>query len=216
MGKGEGLSPSSKGSPGSHECLSAVRNPGVLGNRGFLPPGLQDSAEPAGPWASWGLVHSGMEETVVKPSVFVVDGQTDIPFRRLGCSRKRQPCSATQLGLGLVLLLVVAGLAVQGWFLLQLHWRLEAVGGPLQVSTTGVGLGISKPVSLSICTCVCARTEDRLRAVPGKRIHLWNLSFLIHEMGMIIRVSTGNKTEYCVCGTGKHSINRNLLFFFFN
>ena len=152
MGKGEGLSPSSKGSPGSHECLSAVRNPGVLGNRGFLPPGLQDSAEPAGPWASWGLVHSGMEETVVKPSVFVVDGQTDIPFRRLGCSRKRQPCSATQLGLGLVLLLVVAGLAVQGWFLLQLHWRLEAVGGPLQVSTTGVGLGISKPVSLSICT----------------------------------------------------------------
>ncbi|XP_043767713.1 tumor necrosis factor ligand superfamily member 14 [Cervus elaphus] len=73
-----------------------------------------------------------MEETVVKPSVFVVDGQTDIPFRRLGCSRKRQPCSATQLGLGLMLLLVVAGLAVQGWFLLQLHWRLEAVGAPLQ------------------------------------------------------------------------------------
>lgn len=154
-----------------------------------------------------------MEETVVKPSVFVVDGQTDIPFRRLGCSRKRQPCSATQLGLGLMLLLVVAGLAVQGWFLLQLHWRLEAVGAPLQVSTTGVGVGISKPTSLSSCTCVCARTEDRLRAVPGKLIHLWNLSFLIHEMGMIIRVSIGNKTEYCVCGTGKHSINRNLLFF---
>ncbi|NP_001095325.1 tumor necrosis factor ligand superfamily member 14 [Bos taurus] len=66
-----------------------------------------------------------MEETVARPSVFVVDGQTDIPFRRLGHSRRRQPCSAAQLGLGLMLLLLVAGLAVQGWFLLQLHWRLE-------------------------------------------------------------------------------------------
>ena len=45
--------------------------------------------------------------------------------------------------------------------------------------------------------------EDRLRTVPGKLIHLWNLSFLIHEIGMIIRVSIGNKTEHCVCGTGK-------------
>ncbi|KAL2764232.1 tumor necrosis factor ligand superfamily member 14 isoform 2 [Daubentonia madagascariensis] len=35
-----------------------------------------------------------MEERVVQPSVFVVDGQTDIPFTRLGRSRKRQPCSA--------------------------------------------------------------------------------------------------------------------------
>nr|XP_005901814.1 PREDICTED: tumor necrosis factor ligand superfamily member 14 isoform X3 [Bos mutus] len=42
-----------------------------------------------------------MEETVARPSVFVVDGQTDIPFRRLGHSRRRQPCSAAQLGLGL-------------------------------------------------------------------------------------------------------------------
>ncbi|XP_055287170.1 tumor necrosis factor ligand superfamily member 14 isoform X1 [Moschus berezovskii] len=73
-----------------------------------------------------------MEETVTRPSVSVVDGQTDIPFRRLGHSRRRQPCSAAQLGLGVILLLVVAGLAVQGWFLLQLHWRLEAVGAPLQ------------------------------------------------------------------------------------
>ncbi|XFG02332.1 PREDICTED: tumor necrosis factor ligand superfamily member 14-like [Capra hircus] len=77
-----------------------------------------------------------MEETVARPSVFVVDGQTDIPFRRLGHSRRRQPCSAAQLGLGLMLLLVVAGLAVQGWFLLQLHWRLEAVSGPLQKCKT--------------------------------------------------------------------------------
>lgn len=183
--------------------VSSVRSPGVLGNRGFLSPGLKDSARPARPQASWGLIHSGMEETVARPSVFVVDGQTDIPFRRLGHSRRRQPCSAAQLGLGLMLLLLVAGLAVQGWFLLQLHWRLEEIGAPLQVSTTGVGVGISKPMSLSICTCVCAKMEDRLRAVPGKLIHLWDLSFLIHEMGMIIRVSIGNKTKYCVCGTGK-------------
>uniref|UniRef100_A0A2K6LNK7 THD domain-containing protein n=1 Tax=Rhinopithecus bieti TaxID=61621 RepID=A0A2K6LNK7_RHIBE len=43
-----------------------------------------------------------MEDSVVRPSVFVVDGQTDIPFTRLGRSRRRQTC----------------------WFLLQLHWRL--------------------------------------------------------------------------------------------
>ncbi|KAL2764233.1 tumor necrosis factor ligand superfamily member 14 isoform 1 [Daubentonia madagascariensis] len=65
-----------------------------------------------------------MEERVVQPSVFVVDGQTDIPFTRLGRSRKRQPCSAAGVGLGLLLFLMGAGLAVQGWFLLQLHWRL--------------------------------------------------------------------------------------------
>ncbi|VFV31569.1 tumor necrosis factor ligand [Lynx pardinus] len=73
-----------------------------------------------------------MEETVVRPSVFVVDGQTDIPFTRLGPSRRqRQPCSASQLGLGLLLLLLAAGLAVQGWFLLQLHWRLGEMVTPL-------------------------------------------------------------------------------------
>uniref|UniRef100_A0A8D2BHU2 TNF superfamily member 14 n=2 Tax=Sus scrofa TaxID=9823 RepID=A0A8D2BHU2_PIG len=79
-----------------------------------------------------------MEETVVRPSVFVVDGQTDIPFTRLGRSRQRQPCSAARLGLGFLLLLLAAGLAIQGWFLLQLHWRLEAMAHPLQVSGTGV------------------------------------------------------------------------------
>ncbi|XP_057565185.1 tumor necrosis factor ligand superfamily member 14 [Hippopotamus amphibius kiboko] len=73
-----------------------------------------------------------MEETVVRPSVFVVDGQTDIPFTRLGRSRRRQPCSAARLGLGLLLLLLAAGLAIQGWFLLHLHWRLEAMVTPLQ------------------------------------------------------------------------------------
>ncbi|KAM6167134.1 tumor necrosis factor ligand superfamily member 14 isoform 2-T2 [Erethizon dorsatum] len=34
-----------------------------------------------------------MEDTVVRPSVFVVDRQTDIPFRRLGPSRKLRCCS---------------------------------------------------------------------------------------------------------------------------
>ncbi|XP_012501764.1 PREDICTED: tumor necrosis factor ligand superfamily member 14 [Propithecus coquereli] len=65
-----------------------------------------------------------MEEGVVRPSVFSVEGQTDIPFRRLGRSRGRQPCSAARAGLGLLLFAMGAGLAVQGWFLLQLHWRL--------------------------------------------------------------------------------------------
>ncbi|XP_032321643.1 tumor necrosis factor ligand superfamily member 14 isoform X3 [Camelus dromedarius] len=78
-----------------------------------------------------------MEETAVRPSVFVVDGQTDIPFTRLGRSRRKQPCSAARLGLGLLLLLLAAGLAVQGWFLLQLHWRLEAVIIPLQDRRAG-------------------------------------------------------------------------------
>lgn len=68
----------------------------------------------------------------MRPSVFVVDGQTDIPFTRLGRSRQRQPCSAARLGLGFLLLLLAAGLAIQGWFLLQLHWRLEAMAHPLQ------------------------------------------------------------------------------------
>uniref|UniRef100_A0A2K5JVN2 THD domain-containing protein n=1 Tax=Colobus angolensis palliatus TaxID=336983 RepID=A0A2K5JVN2_COLAP len=65
-----------------------------------------------------------MEDSVVRPSVFVVDGQTDIPFTRLGRSRRRQTCSVARVGLGLLLLLMGAGLAIQGWFLLQLHWRL--------------------------------------------------------------------------------------------
>ncbi|XP_035976541.2 tumor necrosis factor ligand superfamily member 14 [Halichoerus grypus] len=72
-----------------------------------------------------------MEDTVVRPSVFTVDGQTDIPFTRLGRKRRRRPCSAAQLGLGLLLLLLAAGLAVQGWFLLQLHLRLGAMVTPL-------------------------------------------------------------------------------------
>ncbi|KAF6307340.1 TNF superfamily member 14 [Rhinolophus ferrumequinum] len=78
-----------------------------------------------------------MEEMVVRPSVFVVDGQTDIPITRLGSSRQRQRCSAVQLGLGFLLLLLVAGLAVQGWFLLQLHWRLGEMATPVQEKNAG-------------------------------------------------------------------------------
>ncbi|KAM5189387.1 tumor necrosis factor ligand superfamily member 14 isoform 4-T4 [Callospermophilus lateralis] len=78
-----------------------------------------------------------MEETVVRPSVFVVDGQTDIPFRRLGPSHRRQCCSPARLSLALLLLLLGAALAVQGWFLLQLHWRLGEVVTRLPVSGAG-------------------------------------------------------------------------------
>ncbi|XP_017383775.1 tumor necrosis factor ligand superfamily member 14 [Cebus imitator] len=65
-----------------------------------------------------------MEESVVRPSVFVVDGQTDIPFTRLGQTRRRLSCRPALVGLGVLVSLMGAGLAVQGWFLLQLHWRL--------------------------------------------------------------------------------------------
>ncbi|XP_057628743.1 tumor necrosis factor ligand superfamily member 14 [Chionomys nivalis] len=62
-------------------------------------------------------------ESVVQPSVFVVDGQTDIPFRRLGQNHRRQRCGIAQVNLALILLLG-AGLATQGWFLLRLHQQL--------------------------------------------------------------------------------------------
>lgn len=91
-----------------------------------------------------------MEETVVRPSVFVVDGQTDIPFTRLGASRQKQPCSAARLGLGLLLLLLLAGLAVQGWFLLQLHWRLQEMVAPLPVSKASGFKEGGSPVPLFI------------------------------------------------------------------
>ncbi|XP_037360146.1 tumor necrosis factor ligand superfamily member 14 isoform X2 [Talpa occidentalis] len=75
-----------------------------------------------------------MEETVVQPSVFVVDGQTNIPFTRLGPRKGKQSCSAAQLSLGLLLLLLLAGMAVQGWFLMQLHVRVGEMARPLPVS----------------------------------------------------------------------------------
>ena len=107
----------------------------------------------------------------MRPSVFVVDGQTDIPFTRLGPSRRqRQPCSASQLGLGLLLLLLAAGLAVQGWFLLQLHWRLGEMVTPLLVSGASGLVAGGSPVSLrtSLCTCV---QDHRLTAAQCKSIH---------------------------------------------
>ncbi|XP_023396452.1 tumor necrosis factor ligand superfamily member 14 isoform X2 [Loxodonta africana] len=78
-----------------------------------------------------------MEEAAVQPSVFVVDRQTDIPFTRLERGRRRQACSAARLGLSLVLLLLAAGLAVQGWFLLRLHWHLEEMTASLPVRDAG-------------------------------------------------------------------------------
>ncbi|XP_006868945.1 PREDICTED: tumor necrosis factor ligand superfamily member 14 isoform X2 [Chrysochloris asiatica] len=39
-----------------------------------------------------------MEDSVVRPSVFVVDGQTDIPFTRLGRGRQNRTCSAARVG----------------------------------------------------------------------------------------------------------------------
>ncbi|XP_020031743.1 tumor necrosis factor ligand superfamily member 14 [Castor canadensis] len=72
-----------------------------------------------------------MEETVVRPSVFVVDGQTDIPFRRLEQSHRRQRCSAAHICLALLLLLMGTGLAVQGWFLLQLRQHLGELAARL-------------------------------------------------------------------------------------
>ncbi|XP_012878224.1 PREDICTED: tumor necrosis factor ligand superfamily member 14 isoform X1 [Dipodomys ordii] len=68
-----------------------------------------------------------MEESIPQPSVFVIDGQTDIPFRRLGHGTGRRRCSAAQGCLALLMLLLGAGLAVQGWFVLQLHRHLAEV-----------------------------------------------------------------------------------------
>lgn len=104
----------------------------------------------------------------MRPSVFTVDGQTDIPFRRLGHRRRRRPCSATQLGLGLLLLLLAAGLAIQGWFLLQLHWRMGALVTPLLVSgglgTCGRG---GLPASLGISLCVHVQGRRQAKGSPG-------------------------------------------------
>ncbi|XP_004714293.1 tumor necrosis factor ligand superfamily member 14 isoform X1 [Echinops telfairi] len=78
-----------------------------------------------------------MEDPVVRPSVFVVDGQTGIPFTRLGRGHQSRACSAGQLGLGLLLLLLCIGLALQGWFLLHLHWRLDRVDVLLPTGDAG-------------------------------------------------------------------------------
>ncbi|XP_076975645.1 tumor necrosis factor ligand superfamily member 14 [Tamandua tetradactyla] len=72
-----------------------------------------------------------MEEATVRPSVFMVDGQSDIRFTRLERGRRRPPWRASQLGLGLLLLLLATGLAVEGWFLVQMHCRLGEIGARL-------------------------------------------------------------------------------------
>ncbi|XP_056676820.1 tumor necrosis factor ligand superfamily member 14 [Monodelphis domestica] len=74
-----------------------------------------------------------MGDPVIHPSVFVVDGQTDMPFTRLGGSKQRA-CQRTQLGLGLLLLLALAGVAIEGYFLWSFHWDLMALSLRLPVS----------------------------------------------------------------------------------
>jgi tumor necrosis factor ligand superfamily protein 14 len=90
-----------------------------------------------------------MEETVVRPSVFVVDGQMDVPFRRLEQSHRRQCCSAARICLALLLLLMGAGLAVQGWFLLQVYQHLGELAARLPVSVAWGQLRVSS------CVTVC-------------------------------------------------------------
>ncbi|XP_027706925.1 tumor necrosis factor ligand superfamily member 14 [Vombatus ursinus] len=67
-----------------------------------------------------------MRDPEIQPSVFIVDGQTDVPFPRRRWSRGRT-CQRTQLGLGLLLLLALAGVAVEGYFLWSFHWDLVAL-----------------------------------------------------------------------------------------
>lgn len=190
MGKGEGLNPSSKGSLAAGACLHCVK-PGSIGQF-WLPP----YRVPAQSHASRGFVHTDMEETVVRPSVFVVDGQTDIPFTRLGRHRQKQPCSAARLGLGLLLLLA-AGLAVQGWFLLRLHWRLGEIVAPLPVSRAQDSWrGGFSCVTVCLCVPVCAEQgRDSEQPRPSY------CSFPICKMGIITRVpaSQGIK-QYRVWG----------------
>lgn len=103
---------------------------------------------------------SGME-SVVQPSVFVVDGQTDIPFRRLGQNHRRRHCGTVQVSLALVLLLG-AGLATQGWFLLRLHQRLGDIVAHLPVSGAW-GTSGSSPVPVSLSLCIVCQAESLIR-----------------------------------------------------
>lgn len=104
---------------------------------------------------------SGME-SVVQPSVFVVDGQTDIPFRRLGQNRRRRRCGIAQVSLVLILLLG-AGLGTQGWFILRLHQRLGDMVARLPVRRVWGTEGVS-PVSacLFVAVCVPGREPSRI------------------------------------------------------
>lgn len=103
---------------------------------------------------------SGME-CVVQPSVFVVDGQTDIPFRRLGQNHRRWHCGIVQVSLALMLLLG-AGLATQGWFLLRLHQRLGDIVAHLPVSGAW-GTSGSSPVPVSLWLCIVCQAENPTR-----------------------------------------------------
>lgn len=111
-----------------------------------------------------GLSCSGME-SVVQPSVFVVDGQTDIPFRRLGQNHRRQRCGIAQVNLALILLMG-AGLATQGWFLLRLHQQLGDTVTRLPVRGAR-GSRVASPASISLLLCMRARQRlDPRSSVP--------------------------------------------------
>lgn len=180
MGKGEGLNPALKAAPRPTGACLQRGKPRSIGQLWFPPcPQGPSRASPA-PGASRDLICSGMEEPVVRPSVFVVDGQTDIPFTRLGRRRRSRPCSVAQLGLGLLLLLLVAGLAVQGWFLLRLHWRLGEMVTPLLVSgARGGGRGGASVSLASLCARVCARQETGQEQPRASQLTPPKLNFLV-------------------------------------
>ncbi|KAM4856162.1 tumor necrosis factor ligand superfamily member 14 isoform 6-T6 [Callospermophilus lateralis] len=91
-----------------------------------------------------------MEETVVRPSVFVVDGQTDIPFRRLGPSHRRQCCSPARLSLALLLLLLEqrSPQANPAAHLTGANASLTGSGGPL-LWETQLGLAFLRGLNYS-------------------------------------------------------------------
>lgn len=125
---------------------------------------------------------SGME-SVVQPSVFVVDGQTGIPFRRLGQNHRRQHCGTVQVSLALLLLLLGAGLATQGWFLLRLHQRLGDIVAHLPVSGAWGTSGASPiPVSVWLCIVCQAESPSRIQGFSCQPVSL-TLSLLICTWG---------------------------------
>ncbi|XP_038596329.1 tumor necrosis factor ligand superfamily member 14 [Tachyglossus aculeatus] len=71
-----------------------------------------------------------MEEQIVHPSVFVVDGQQDLPFAPPRLS-KRRTCQWTQLALGILVLLALIGVASEAYFLLGLHRNLKGISAQM-------------------------------------------------------------------------------------
>lgn len=157
MGKGEAPNCSFKVSPRGHRNLLQFAKPkhwAIVVSSG------EEELRLANPVPGLlSLSCSGME-SVVQPSVFVVDGQTDIPFRRLGQNSKRRHCGTVQVSLALLLLLG-AVLAAQGWFLLRLNQRLGDIVAHLPVSGAWGPAGPLQYLSLYGCV-LCARQKAHL------------------------------------------------------